>query len=46
MRLQHAVKKVTTRVKAVKMKKSFTTRVSPDVLMAIIEVQIGIANVL
>ena len=37
---------VTTWIKAVNVKKSFPTRVSPDVLMAIIEVQMGIANVL
>jgi hypothetical protein len=45
-RLQHAVQMVTTRMKALNVKKSLTTRVNPDALMGIIEVQAGIANVL
>jgi len=46
MRLQHAVQKVITRMKAVIVKKLLTIRLGPGVLMATIEVQTGIAKVL
>jgi hypothetical protein len=42
-RLQHAVQMVTTSMKALNVKKFLTIRVGPGVLMANIEVQMGIA---